>query len=59
MQLDTEDQRSFLLQLIDNVPVQGNVGQVLAFALKVQQLKASIVEATVALDASQEMLMSR
>jgi hypothetical protein len=59
MTLDSEDQRDLLIQLIDGVPVQGNVGQLLPFALKVQELKLSILQARVELNSSQEMLLSR
>jgi hypothetical protein len=45
MKLDNEDQRNLLLQLIDNVPVQGSVGQVFPFIAKVQDLKNCIAAA--------------
>lgn len=59
MTLDSEEQRNLLIQLIDGVPVQGNVGQILPFALKVQELKFCIAQARVELNSSQEMLLSR
>jgi hypothetical protein len=59
MKLDSEEQRNLLLQLIDSVPVQGNVAQVLPFANKVQEIKDLILQAEVELNSSLEMLMSR
>ncbi len=59
MKLDNEKQRSLLLQLIDNVPIQGTVGQVVTFVAEVQALKAAIAAAPVEHDGAQEMLLSR
>lgn len=59
MTLDSEEQRALLIQLIDGVPVQGHVGQILPFADKVRALRLCITQACVELNSSQEMLLSR
>ena len=59
MRLSSEEQRAFLLQLIDNVPIQGSVGQLRPFAAKVQELKTAIAEAPVEHAPHQEMMLGR
>jgi hypothetical protein len=59
MKLDNEDQRVLLMQLIDSVPIQGTMPQVLDFAQKVVALQSAITNAVIEMDSSQEMLASR
>lgn len=59
MKLDSEEQRALLIQLIDSVPIQGQMSQVLDFALKVHGLKHAVETASLHLSGAQEMMLNR